>query len=247
MQHLDPDTLALLALGEPVATPADTAHLDSCPACEQELDELVLTARLGRDSLPGAPLAAPHPAVWSRIAAELGIDETEQAETEQAKPEPPAAGSRSIARVTPLRSRLLPLLVAAAAIALVALGGVAWQLLRPTPPEVIATATLDAFPAWPNANGSAVIEQRPDGERVVRLSVDAPAGGDGYREAWLITGDASALVSLGVVRGDETTLAIPDDIDIGRYALVDVSAEADDGDPAHSGDSIVRGQLRAAG
>ena len=72
MRHIDPDTLALLALGEPAATPDDAAHLRSCPVCEKELDSLVLTAQLGRDSLAEVPLAVPHPAVWSRIAADLG-------------------------------------------------------------------------------------------------------------------------------------------------------------------------------
>ena len=244
MRHIDPDTLALLALGEPAATPDDAAHLRSCPVCEKDLDSLVLTAQLGRDSLAEVPLAVPHPAVWSRIAADLGIEESPRWEARQ--PEP--SGSGPVAPVRPLRTRLLPLLAAAAAIvALVAVGGIAWQLLRPTPPAVIATANLDAFPAWPSATGSAVVEERANGERVVRLSLAAPAGPGDYREAWLITGDASALVSLGVVRGGEATLPIPDDIDIDRYQLVDVSAEADDGDPAHSGDSIVRGQLQAAG
>lgn len=39
------------------------------------------------------------------------------------------------------------------------------------------------------------------------------------------------------------TSTIPDGINIARYDLVDISAEPFDGNPAHSGDSIVRGQL----
>jgi hypothetical protein len=36
---------------------------------------------------------------------------------------------------------------------------------------------------------------------------------------------------------------VPDGVDTAEFPVVDVSAEADDGDPAHSGDSIVRGTL----
>jgi hypothetical protein len=36
---------------------------------------------------------------------------------------------------------------------------------------------------------------------------------------------------------------VPAGIDTGEYDLVDISEEPYDGDPTHSGDSIVRGQL----
>jgi hypothetical protein len=36
---------------------------------------------------------------------------------------------------------------------------------------------------------------------------------------------------------------VPADVDLRDYVLVDVSQEPLDGNPAHSGDSIVRGQL----
>jgi hypothetical protein len=38
-------------------------------------------------------------------------------------------------------------------------------------------------------------------------------------------------------------LQLPADIDIGQYPIVDVSVEPMDGNPAHSGVSIARGQL----
>ncbi len=45
------------------------------------------------------------------------------------------------------------------------------------------------------------------------------------------------------LEGTEGRLPIPASVDLDDYAVVDVSAEPLDGDPTHSGDSIVRGIL----
>ena len=37
MEHLDADLLSLLALGEPLGTDADAAHLAGCPTCSDTL------------------------------------------------------------------------------------------------------------------------------------------------------------------------------------------------------------------
>jgi len=249
MPHVDADTLALIALGEPAASRADLAHLDECEGCTGSLAELSRVTRLGRDSLADGPLSAPRPEVWAGVAAELGLaaDLRPPARLGPAMEPVPLAELGLPAEPWPParpRRRLVPLLAAAAAAVLLVAAGVAgWQLLRPVPPEILATAALDAFPDWPGASGRAEVERLPDGSRVVRLSIAAPDRPGDYREAWLITQDATALVSLGVVDSSTTVLAIPDDIDLARYDLVDVSAESFDGDPAHSGDSIVRGRL----
>ena len=65
----------------------------------------------------------------------------------------------------------------------------------------------------------------------------------GSTAGWYITADASALVSLGILEGSEGVFDVPDDVDLADYVLVDISQEPEDGDPAHSGDSIVRGEL----
>ncbi len=39
------------------------------------------------------------------------------------------------------------------------------------------------------------------------------------------------------------TFEVPDDVDLDRFDVVDVSVEPDDGDPTHSGASILRGDL----
>jgi hypothetical protein len=107
----------------------------------------------------------------------------------------------------------------------------------------VAQASLAAFPDHPGAEGTAVVEENPDGSRFVRVEVSADAAPDTYREVWLIAPDASELVSLGVLDDDTGTLTVPAGVDLARFPLVDVSQEPVDGDPDHSGDSIVRGEL----
>ena len=50
--------------------------------------------------------------------------------------------------------------------------------------------------------------------------------------------------SLGLL-DDAGEYAIPADIDLSEFSVVDVSIEPDDGDPTHSGRSILRGTLVA--
>jgi hypothetical protein len=65
--HPSDDDLALLALGEPA--PDVAAHVRDCPVCDVELRALRATAR--RTDM--IELADPPPAVWQRIADELGL------------------------------------------------------------------------------------------------------------------------------------------------------------------------------
>ena len=244
MRHVDPDTLALLALGESVESAEESAHLAACPECALELASFTLAARVGRESLTSEPLDVPHDRVWERIAGELQIAQPQP--QPQPLPQPQlTARPTPIAAARPRRRLVVAVAAAAAVVALVAAGGAVWVALTPSAPTVLATAQLDALPQWPTASGSARLERLADGSRVVRVTLDAPVDDGGFREAWLITSDASALVSLGVMRDDSATFAVPDGIDTSSYDLVDVSEEAFDGDPAHSGDSIVRGALRA--
>jgi hypothetical protein len=235
VNHSDPDILALLALGEDAGEPSDHAHLAACPDCRVELDNLRRAATVGRSTLDAGELLTPDPKVWAAITAELGRD---AADARPSAGPPPAP-------VTPLRprSRFAPLVAVAAAVALVAGGGITWWALSPKPQTVLASATLDAFPDWADAAGAATVHEGPDGARVVEVTLSAPTSADTYREVWLISSDATQLVSLGVLRGDEGSFTIPDGLDLGYFDLVDISQEPLDGDPAHSGDSIVRGTL----
>ncbi|MGL4339076.1 MAG: anti-sigma factor [Rhodoglobus sp.] len=257
MQHTDPEILALLALGEQVGSSEDHGHLRSCGECQAERDNLARAAAVGRSTVDAGELIDPPERVWSRISAEVELSEKFVLTTGRTTPMERSWGA---AASIPPRASLIarhrhssslrrpPRRVAAFAIAasllILAGGGVAtWFSVRSPETTVLASATLDAFPGWDGASGKAVIEEKADGARVVQVSLDAPRDKNAYREVWLITSDSKRLVSLGVVRGSSGSFTVPDGIDFSRYDLVDISAEPYDGDPAHSGTSILRGQL----
>ncbi|GLK29266.1 hypothetical protein GCM10017608_32020 [Agromyces luteolus] len=268
MDHIEPDELAVLALDGREPEGAVRAHLDSCGPCAAEYASLARTVELGRDaSFEGLEgLEAPPAAVWAGIHSELGLAPELAADPLGGSDAPrrapdlatparhvPPSRPRTPAIAAPAARassrRWWPVAAAAAIVGLlagigigVAVGG------RGTVPEattVLASAELDAFPGW-DAVGTATVEEDAAGERtlLVDLSAEVPEGE--VREVWLIRSDASGLVSLGLMDGDSARLVVPAGIDLDEYPLVDVSAEPVDGDPAHSGDSIVRGELSAA-
>jgi hypothetical protein len=205
-----------------------------------------------------SPDLAPD-AAW-REEPEDGSPGEWQAATPQTSPPAPAAEPATaaddrepVAPVTPLSSRGSArarrgawLAVAAG---LVVVGGVGTAVvlgtLGPGQGDVVAEATLDALPDWPDARGIAVVRDA-DGARTLDVTVSPDSRPDAVREVWLISSDLTKLVSVGLLATDEGTFALPPDIDLDEYTVVDVSSEPLDGDPAHSADSIVRGALRSA-
>ena len=266
MTHLDRDTLALVALADLDLSPAEREHLTACPGCTGELDALRRTVLIGR-SAGSVDLVTPADAVWGRIHSALGLSdavaapprlaevdlaevdpaETRPAETAGGDIEGPAGEPAPVVHLDQRRRRRAWLPVAAAACAVGIVGGIAagawWQATSaPAPETVIAQAQLDALPGWV-ASGSALVEESADGRREVVVDLDAAAGADGLREVWLLTADATGLVSVGLLDGATGRFSIPAGVDLTEFPVVDVSAEPADGNPAHSGDSIVRGTL----
>ena len=134
---------------------------------------------------------------------------------------------------------------AAAAGVLVGATGMWWRTTQEEPASLVATATLEPLPGW-DANGSAAVETAPDGTRVLVVDLNEHDGGDdGFREVWLLKPDVSGLVSVGTLEGSSGRFDLPAGLDLTQFSVVDVSEEQFDGDPAHSGDSIVRGALQA--
>jgi hypothetical protein len=137
-------------------------------------------------------------------------------------------------------------LALAAAIALVVGFGLGFFLNRFVQPTqtVIERAQLQALPAWPGARGEAWVERDGTGDRFLEVRVDSSRPDPGYRQVWLIDRNVKAMASMGFLNNGVGRFNIPDDLDLNQFPIVDVSAEpANDEDPAHSGDSIVRGQL----
>jgi hypothetical protein len=135
--------------------------------------------------------------------------------------------------------------VAAAAGIVVGGLGVGWWSARTQAQTVLEQASLSALPNWPEASGTAVVKEAPDGTRELVVTLAGVGKEPGYREVWLIDTETSKLISLGMLRGDHGTFPLPDALDLAQYPVVDISEEPYDGNPSHSGDSIVRGALGA--
>ena len=273
MPHLHDDALTLLALGEaPTEEESTHLELcPTCRADLGSFRRVVTAARQAGAEEPGTAAAAdadhsglqpPGPDVWAGIHRELNLDDALRNDplaspnafaadaTDPARPSPKAAAAAGTPQgnVRPLaaaRHRRRGAWLAAAAAAVVVAGAGTWATLRavePDPgPEVVASAELSPLPAYSDT-GSAVIDRLPDGRREL---VVTSTGDDaqGYREVWLLAPDATSMVSLGTMEGTEAHFELPADLDLSRYPVVDVSDEPYDGDPAHSGDSILRGEL----
>jgi hypothetical protein len=200
----------------------ETAHLAVCAVCRAEMGELRHVASLGAETQSLLNLPPPPERVWDGIAAAT------------AAPAPTA-------RIRAPRRRWLAPVLAAAVAAAIAVAGTVW-ITRPATPTVTAQATLAPLEdAPPSARGDAEVlagdELRVD---VANLPLTA-----GYYEVWLLNPDEPGkMQSLGSL-GDKArvVLPIPPGTDLNTYRLVDVSAEAHDGNSAHSGDSLLRGTL----
>jgi hypothetical protein len=107
---------------------------------------------------------------------------------------------------------------------------------------VVAATPLDPLAAE-SASGRAEV-RAANGTRSLQVDLRAPALSGEYYEVWLMQPDAMHMVPVGVVHRGDTVLPLPDGLDLGTYPVVDVSVEPLDGNPAHSGISVVRGQLR---
>lgn len=249
MLHCDPDTLALKSLGEPVGTPDEDAHLAQCEECQAELSALSTVVTIARDGGP-LELAEPSPAVWDRIRTELDLADAAAPESgTPAADDTEGAPVVSLAEHRERRARPATWLLAAAGIGGIVVGGLGAAALV-TSSESASTATVAAsvdlapLPTW-DASGSAELAVTDDGQQVLTVSVDAESGADGYREVWLIDSNVEGMVSLGILDGSTGEFVVPDGVDVSEYPIVDISQEPFDGDPTHSGDSIVRGQIEA--
>lgn len=87
--------------------------------------------------------------------------------------------------------------------------------------------------------GEAELVAAGAGTQVRVNAPDLPPSSNAY-EVWLF-GDEGRMVSLGTLADGTGTFTVPQGINPQEYRVVDVSDEAPDGNPAHSGISLVRG------
>jgi anti-sigma-K factor RskA len=210
----------------------------------RDADERYLTDLIGSLDDEDFHLDDPPADLWDRIESETARAdgwERLQATTGPADWPEPVAPVRPISR---LERWSRPLAVAALVVCVLCVAGfVAVRRTEPTG-EIAASARLTSE-GLPNQNdlvGKAALVD-VGGRQEIDLDVpDLPPTTDTFYEVWLIAPDGKRLQSLGTTDG-RGRYEVPTGIDPRRYPIVDVSREPPDGNPAHSGDSLVRGTL----
>jgi hypothetical protein len=241
--HPADDALARLALAEPVEA-SDAAHVRDCRECSAAVEVIREVdgglRDIARLTSPGAPPIAPPPVVWERIAAATGVADAPR--PVQSVPTGPVVLPQPRRRP---RSALLVAVAAAALLGAVAGGLGTWAVTRrpTTADSVLASAPLRALgTADPDAKGSAVVVRGADGT-ALDLDVTGLRDDGGFLEVWLIDPTVTKMVPVGVLRGHRGEFTLPAGIDLRDYPIVDISVEPLDGNPAHSGDSVLRGTM----
>ena len=94
-------------------------------------------------------------------------------------------------------------------------------------------------------SGSATATVIGDGS-AIRVEFTDPLPTVAPVELWLLNVESSEYRSLGLVDDDTKAFLVPDDIELGEFSTIDLSIEPNDGDPTHSGRSILRGRFLAS-
>lgn len=180
------------------------------------------------------PMGGVEPGATARVATTAGGREPEH---EQKTRRPGRARPRW----------LVPALAAAVALA-VGLGGgfVLKGLVDPTP-DVVGATQLNALPSWSGATGTATVEEGPDDQRTLVVTMEMPptARVDGRLDVWMSDTRATDMVLMGTMNGLSGRFPVPAGVDLATHPIVDVSLEPeDDPDPGHSDVSVVRGRLK---
>jgi hypothetical protein len=201
-------------------------HLATCDDCRRELAVLAATSASLRATARNAQML---PEAVPGVAAAEGTPAVQ-----------PHRVDRGTARPGRRRRPLIGL-AAALALALVAAAVLLWTgPLRPDRPGgTVPLAGVGAVAASGQASMAG-----DDGDRRMTVTTDhLPALRPGqYYEVWLLDPNAGTVFPVGVLPPDgEARFTLPASV-VGRYQAIDVSLEADDGDPTHSKHSLLRGR-----
>ena len=265
MSHIDPEVLALRALGETAGTHADDAHLPGCAHCQAELGKFAEVVTIARRDERADQLLKPPAQVWARITQELGPEVSAGFQPDSGlqpgagiAPGPesrPGPGAEPAPGPGPAPSRRVswwrrPIAVGLAGL-LVGFGvaaGVRQLVATPaaTPASaVVATVPLrplPQFPQWNGVSGTAVMERATAG-RLLSVKLRAPSR-PGFYEVWLLARYGVKMISLGDLNSDHTGLfAMPPGVNLAEYSRIDVSLQPFNGSTLHSADSVARGSL----
>lgn len=159
--------------------------------------------------------------------------------------EPPAIAGSGAAPSGRWNRWIAPL---AAAVVGIAVGAGAVVLSQSTSDDVTieAIAPLKPVADGPLGNdtgtlGEAELVAAGNSQQVRVTAEQLPPSPNAY-EVWLF-GDDGRMVSLGSLNDRTGSFTVPQGINTQEYRVVDISDEAPDGNPAHSGVSLIRGEF----
>ncbi|WP_134767792.1 anti-sigma factor [Nocardioides sp. 1609] len=201
-------------------------HLATCAECRGDLADTVVGhalltrsarteeasgRRLGEPALPSPTLPAPTPAAASWYR----------------------------------RTSPRALLAAAAVVLVVAVGSVVALTLGQADPGEPSARVVSLAPITDQVTDAGPGEARisRDGRTaeltIVTSGLPVASGGEFY-QAWLLDPETNKMLALGPLSGGTSRFQVDDDL-LTAYSAVDVSLEADDGDPQHAATSVLRG------
>jgi len=204
----------------------------------------------------------PPAEIWDAIAEQVGDDDTPRRDVPSAPSTTTVSttveGAGSVVSMNARRHQRPrhSFLLAAAAVAVIAVGVAAYALTRSDDPQIVATADLTYDAGAYDALGDgaqATVDLVADGDAYAiefeRAALPSSQLDDADLELWLLrvddSGDVVDLVSLGLVDSIDHPYAVPAGYDPDDYRVVDISVEPRDGDEQHSGRTILRGPLSA--
>lgn len=189
------------------------AHLATCSACAQELDEL----RAMLADLAESTAVAPPPALRARVLQGVTPSGTEGSPAPVPPGAPPPALPDNVRPLRPAPGPSRRLLLAAAAAAVVAGGGgTAWWRARSTTPStpadrVLATADAVRVSAPVRGGGTATVTRSASLRRAVLQVSGAPALASGRTyQAWYAVPAGFAAAGL-VPQGEAVTVLLEGD------------------------------------
>lgn len=136
-------------------------------------------------------------------------------------------------------------LAAAAAVAAAAVATTSIVVNHESEParRVVASAQLEQLePLGRTAARAQLVDADGEIHLVINASHMAPPPEGSAYELWLIDREVTDPRSLGTVTGNADVI-VPATIDTAAHPIVDISLEPDDGDSAHSGHSLMRGEF----
>lgn len=249
--HEAPDLVGLVGaeLGRD-GTIGAARHVKRCPACTEELIDLVVAhaalvaaADVNRELAP----------LDTTITDHTKSERTDERELEQdGEPVWPAFPPLVLAprpgaaeREPRKRRRLVNVLAIAAAAVALAVLAVTFAGQHPAARgPVVAQAPLRRLETSPSTTGTVtVLAQGPTRNMIVRTKNLASPPNQKFYEVWLLDPATQKMLPVGVLPPSGTGEYQVTATLMAGYSAVDVSLQADNGNPAHSQTSVLRASL----